>query len=176
MTNPKLTILSEVLRGQTFELSKDIYTIGRSEDKDITIVDPTVSGLHAILSRKADGSYSVKDNGSTNGTRINGVIITEQDLSSSDILQVGGVEIMYEFGAAAGSSVAVPNNTTQNIKLDGEKTVINTQMGPLAPNSTRSKSDSSAGVTMAMKIIIGLLTLVVLGLLGVVVYSMMFSA
>ncbi|MEA2354261.1 MAG: hypothetical protein QOD61_390, partial [Solirubrobacteraceae bacterium] len=33
--------------------------------------DPGISHLHAVLERRADGSYTVRDLGSTNGTRIN---------------------------------------------------------------------------------------------------------
>ena len=43
---PKLTILSEQLRGKTFELNKDLHTVGRIEERDICIMDPTISSYH----------------------------------------------------------------------------------------------------------------------------------
>ena len=43
---PKLTILSEQLRGKTFELNKDLHTVGRIEERDICIMDPTISTYH----------------------------------------------------------------------------------------------------------------------------------
>ena len=96
MATPKLVVLSEQLRGQTYELSEEMYSIGRGEQESICIPDPTVSGRHCDLVRNEDGTYSAKDLGSTNGTRINGVRITEQRLVNSDILQVGGIEIMFD--------------------------------------------------------------------------------
>ena len=43
---------------------------------------------------KDDDSYVAHDKNSTNGTRINGIRITEQRLCNGDILQVGGIEIL----------------------------------------------------------------------------------
>lgn len=93
---PKLVILSEQLRGQTFELTNEVYTLGRSEQADICVPDPTISGVHCELVAMGGGEYKVRDGGSTNGTRINGVRVDEQKLVNSDILQVGGVEIMFD--------------------------------------------------------------------------------
>lgn len=169
MSNPKLTILSEVLRGQTFELTKDIYTIGRSEDKDITIVDPTISGLHAILSRNSDGTYTVKDNGSTNGTRINGVIITEQKLSTSDILQVGGVEIMYDYDAETPTN---GNSPTETIVIEAGKNEMNATSN-LGGGMGKKKHKENAKAALIIKIVIGILGLVVLGLMGLLAFNFM---
>jgi hypothetical protein len=64
-----------------FALSADELRIGRSRGRpgeqlpDIDLAgepgDPGVSHLHALLRRQADGSYTVLDLGSTNGTTIN---------------------------------------------------------------------------------------------------------
>ena len=43
---PKLIILSEQFRGRTFELTKDQHTVGRVDERDICIKDPTVSTYH----------------------------------------------------------------------------------------------------------------------------------
>ena len=85
---PKLTILSEQLRGKTFELNKDMHTVGRIEERDICIMDPTISTYHCSLI-KSGNTYILKDNNSTNGTRVNNVPITEQELQNSDIIQLG---------------------------------------------------------------------------------------
>jgi pSer/pThr/pTyr-binding forkhead associated (FHA) protein len=93
---PKLIVLSEQLRGQTFELTGPSYAIGRSENAEICIPDPTISGKHCELVKIGEDEYQVVDAGSTNGTRINGIRVTEQKMVNSDILQVGGVEIMFD--------------------------------------------------------------------------------
>lgn len=92
---PKLTILSEQLRGKTFELNKDLHTVGRIEERDICIMDPTISTYHCSFI-KSGNTYILKDNNSTNGTRVNNVPITEQELQNSDIIQMGDVEMLYD--------------------------------------------------------------------------------
>jgi hypothetical protein len=51
-------------RGQAGETVLEIDLSGESED-------PGVSRLHAVLERRADGGYTVRDLGSTNGTMVN---------------------------------------------------------------------------------------------------------
>lgn len=96
---PKVIILSEQLRGQSFELTEDQYTIGRTDASDISVPDPTISGHHATLLQLENGGFAVRDEGSTNGTRVNGVRLEAgevQPLVHSDILQVGGVEMLFD--------------------------------------------------------------------------------
>jgi hypothetical protein len=60
-----------------FRLAEDEYRIGRSRDRSeeassqIMVDDPCVSREHAVLVREDDGSYAVRDLGSTNGTFLN---------------------------------------------------------------------------------------------------------
>ncbi len=51
-------------RGRTDGLPPEIDLGG-------TLADPGVSRLHAVLERRDDGGYAVRDLGSTNGTRVN---------------------------------------------------------------------------------------------------------
>ncbi|MCQ2378888.1 MAG: FHA domain-containing protein [Victivallaceae bacterium] len=97
--NPKLTVLHEMMRGKSFELDKDVMSIGRRESMDICIPESSRSGHHADLIRsERDGRivYTLRDNDSTNGTRINDKQITEQELKDSDLILFGMVEVLYE--------------------------------------------------------------------------------
>jgi pSer/pThr/pTyr-binding forkhead associated (FHA) protein len=110
---PKLIILSEQLRGQSFELSEEAYTVGRTEACGVCVPDPTISGHHCTLVRLSNGSYGVRDEGSTNGTRVNGVKLEGEDvqpLVHSDILQVGGVEMLFDC-----ESMRTDGGTTQTV-------------------------------------------------------------
>jgi pSer/pThr/pTyr-binding forkhead associated (FHA) protein len=94
---PKIIVLSEKLRGQSFELTDEQYLVGRSDECDITIPEPTISGRHCTLVRNDDDSFSVRDEKSTNGTRVNGVRVEEpQRLLNSDIVQLGAVELLFD--------------------------------------------------------------------------------
>lgn len=99
MGNPKLFILSEQMRGTAFSLTLDKYTIGRSDSCDICIADPTISGKHCSLVKLDDNSYAIRDENSTNGTKVNDQQVSNEDsikLNNGDILQVGGIEILYD--------------------------------------------------------------------------------
>jgi pSer/pThr/pTyr-binding forkhead associated (FHA) protein len=58
--------------GDNIPLIRDILTIGRRESCDIPMRYPNVSGLHCELIFK-DGFWYIKDLGSTNGIKVNGV-------------------------------------------------------------------------------------------------------
>ncbi|RMD78504.1 MAG: FHA domain-containing protein [Lentisphaerae bacterium] len=168
--NPKLIVLSEQLRGQVFELEKDRYRVGRRDDMDICLVDPTVSSLHCELVRNEDGGYTAVDEGySTNGTRVNGMLITRHKLVNSDLLQVGGVECMYDADPESLSSVL----STQNlIKIDDSTISANTRSN-LAPENFRS--EASTRYRTIFRVVIGILVVSIMILLFLLI-SNIFSA
>jgi diguanylate cyclase (GGDEF)-like protein len=68
--------------------------LGRSLDADIRLEDEGVSRTHARMLRADDGSVTLLDNGSTNGTYVNGTKISEFELTDGDRIQVGSVTIL----------------------------------------------------------------------------------
>ena len=161
---PKLIVLSEQLRGTTFELTEDIHTCGRVDERDITIKDTTISTHHCDFVRTGS-TYTIRDKGSTNGTRVNNVPITEQELQNSDILQVGGIEILYD---CDDRSVTTVMRTQTGIDLDGVDAVKTVKK--IEGASSKSKS---TGVKPIVKVLIFLLVLLILGLLGFLVKLML---
>ena len=113
----KLTVLSDQLRGTSFVLSNQEYVLGRSDSADITIAEGTVSGRHCVLFQTENGGYAVKDEGSTNGTRVNGRKLEDEAISleNGDLLQVGSVEMMFENTSDTASQ---PEKTVSVISLD----------------------------------------------------------
>jgi pSer/pThr/pTyr-binding forkhead associated (FHA) protein len=98
MGSVRILILSEQMRGTSFALTGNQYSIGRAESCDICISDPTISGHHCTLLKLEDERYAVRDEGSTNGTKVNEAKVTDQivPLTNGDILQVGAVEILFD--------------------------------------------------------------------------------
>jgi FHA domain/Protein of unknown function (DUF3662) len=71
-------------------------TIGRSEESDIFLVDPSVSRNHATLKIDGDGAV-VDDLGSTNGTFVNGERATgARRVVSGDVLTFGNTQMRLE--------------------------------------------------------------------------------
>ena len=60
----------------------------------IVIDHPAVSAQHALLLRVRD-SYRLKDLNSTNGTQLNGVLVTDAELKDGDKIQFGSVLAVF---------------------------------------------------------------------------------
>jgi predicted component of type VI protein secretion system len=96
-----------VISGIAHDLAEDFITIGRGRDNTIIINHPSVSTRHAQLQR--DGEiYRLKDFNSTNGTRVNGIPVTESILRAGDLIQFGAAEARYESPDVATSRPSPP--------------------------------------------------------------------
>jgi FHA domain len=76
------------------QLIESPVAIGRSVNAMVTINDTTVSRKHAEL-RKTDGSWSILDCGSANGTSVNEVNVDETELRSRDMIRIGGARLFF---------------------------------------------------------------------------------
>jgi hypothetical protein len=84
--------------GLRFALLDAVTTLGRSIENDISLDDITVSRHHALVEREGR-SYRVRDNGSLNGTYVNGQRITELQLQHGDEVLVGKFHFLFVLGA-----------------------------------------------------------------------------
>jgi ABC transport system ATP-binding/permease protein len=99
----------------TFTAGHDVV-IGRDEDADIRIVDPRISRAHLIL-RFEQGKWLAIDNGSVNGTFVNGYrrpVIDIHDGQSINIGNAGGPQLSFEVGQQRGRSARPPRPTEQS--------------------------------------------------------------
>ncbi|VFN01936.1 MAG: FHA domain-containing protein [Candidatus Kentron sp. G] len=73
------------------------FTIGRSPNCDIHLVDDSVSRHHATLSLSDEGRWLLKDSGSKYKTFIinsdRAVVVREVDISSTDTLRFGNLTV-----------------------------------------------------------------------------------
>ena len=77
-----------------FPLKKNIVTIGRMEDNDLTIQEVRVSRYHAQL-RAVKGQFILVDLKSTGGTSVNGQKITQVALYPGDVISLAGIPVIY---------------------------------------------------------------------------------
>jgi hypothetical protein len=80
---------------------ENIRSIGKNETNEIVILDMTISGIHAFLTKRPDGKFYLQDMNSTNGTSINGVPVPTQGegapvrLKTGDRIRFGGVKFTF---------------------------------------------------------------------------------
>ncbi|MBL9021036.1 MAG: FHA domain-containing protein [Myxococcales bacterium] len=81
--------------GQEFFLDKDHFTMGRSEDADVSVNHSSVSRFHAELFAVGNGRYEIIDKGSANGIRINGQEVRRGFIEAGDALELGDVRLRF---------------------------------------------------------------------------------
>lgn len=81
--------------GDRFTLAESIISIGRHPDCNLVLADPNVSRNHAEIRPQGD-RWALADLGSTNGSRINGVRVSNQVLEDGDELTFGNTKMRFE--------------------------------------------------------------------------------
>ena len=161
MSNPKFKVLYEKLRGKTFEINRDAMSIGRRDTMDICIKDATLSGHHAdIIRSQRDGKtvYILRDNDSTNGTKVNNVPITEHELKNSDLILFGAVEVLFDGDSDSEGMTTFQPTVTLDLSLDsGISTAPSlSNLNPLAEQEEK-KRELTHKIMLAAVIVGGLL-------------------
>ncbi|MFE3660042.1 FHA domain-containing protein [Streptomyces sp. NPDC059165] len=81
--------------GSRFLLDGELTTAGRHPQSDIFLDDFTVSRRHVEFRRAADGSFTVTDVGSLNGTYVNREPIDSVVLANGDEVQIGKYRLVF---------------------------------------------------------------------------------
>ena len=86
-----------LVAGKRYVVGPEGATIGRSRDCDVVVDDANVSRKHAEI-RPSGGSWTVRDLGSTNGTRVNGRDVKggAHPLGPGDHLELGTAAATFE--------------------------------------------------------------------------------
>lgn len=131
--------------------------IGRSPENDVIMDDNSVSRQHASI--LIDGSvFSVRDNGSSNGTYINGVRINGiATLNRNDILKVGNslVPWMIYIGMASDSDKTKVNQPSQPLVTSNTSAAIKG-----VPNATATLTCGIIGLVFSFLSWIGIIGLI----------------
>ncbi|MBM4319158.1 MAG: FHA domain-containing protein [Deltaproteobacteria bacterium] len=84
-------------RGQDFRLHTGKNVIGTAADCDIVVTDPYLSSKHATIRHDtADGSFTIIDLDSTNGTYLNDKRISKDELIDNDTVRLGRTELKFK--------------------------------------------------------------------------------
>jgi DNA-binding NtrC family response regulator len=91
----RLQGLNGELEGKSFDSSADRLQIGSHPLNEVEVRDRTVSRFHCEVFIDREGRAWVKDLGSRNGTRVNGVRVREAELQDQMVLRVGQLELSF---------------------------------------------------------------------------------
>jgi hypothetical protein len=91
---PQLYIASGPRTGQRVALFHG-FSIGKAPTSSLVIDDGFASTNHAQIGMDGRGFCTIYDRGSTNGTFVNGVRITEMPLEHGAALRIGGTELRF---------------------------------------------------------------------------------
>ncbi len=92
--------------------SEGFFTIGRDARNDLSIVDMSVSRIHARLERSPSG-WLLKDLSSTNGTRVNGWRVRGQvTVCAGDVVRFGDIEFVLTEDTGNGQHAERPHVST----------------------------------------------------------------
>ena len=71
-----------------------MITIGKANDNEYVVNDPSVSRHHARLTYEEEGHWILEDLGSTNGTFVNGIQIARKQVTSKDVIKLGNSYVL----------------------------------------------------------------------------------
>jgi len=84
-------------KGAVVERAMERAVIGSAKECDLVVADPSVSRFHAeLVLGEADAGFRLRDLGSTNGTRVDGVRIVDAWIEPGARIAVGETTVRFE--------------------------------------------------------------------------------
>ena len=90
----KLLVVAGPLQGREFIVDKEFFCIGSGPSNDLVLDDLTISRNHCEIRLLPEG-HLIRDLGSTNGTAVQGVRVTEAFLAQGTEFQLGKTRIVF---------------------------------------------------------------------------------
>jgi general secretion pathway protein E len=121
---------------QSVTLGDKQVTIGRGPENTIPLLDEQASRRHAVIERSSlpEGGFVVRDLGSRNGTKLNGIRVEQAPLRHDDVVKVGGTEFRVLCDPAPepdaiSMGATVASNTTSGLSMefDGPGIIVDTE-------------------------------------------------
>jgi HD-GYP domain-containing protein (c-di-GMP phosphodiesterase class II)/pSer/pThr/pTyr-binding forkhead associated (FHA) protein len=139
-------------RGRAFEVAAKPVTIGRDDSQTVRVLDEGVSRAHAEVFRMGASCF-VRDLNSTNGTYLNGVKVTEEQLKAGDEMVVGNTTFVFdvslveaeELGAIEYEDEAHQVSRPSTIELHVDPASLPTDASTTAATAVRSRNVSLIG-------------------------------
>lgn len=116
---PTIILAKDGVALQEFPLLKERTSIGRRAYNDIVIDAAGISAEHAVIISHPVGCY-FEDLGSTNGSQINGRVVTKHLLEDCDVISLATYTIQYCATASMDDSIMVLTDNISGIEDLGD--------------------------------------------------------
>ena len=160
----KLIGVTGEFKDREYPLEEGEITIGRKTDNAILLDNPTISSHHCVLTL-AGTSCTLRDLDSTNGCRLNGrsVRVEPAEIHHKDILQLGDIEFIVD--APELSSASVARYTDADAEVTTDAMAAPQDFNTISPFGAPPRERK--GLWYFLLITVGILTLLALGVYGV---------
>lgn len=154
---PRLVVAEEGAIERSFEIHPPVAIVGSDAKCDVVIQGEDVSAEHCEI-RAVMGAWKVVDLESRAGTRVNGAYVNQRPLNGGDVLDVGGVRVVFEDdprgvpaarqdaapAAAPGLSAARPGQSRPGQSRSGQARPAQAKRSP-PPARRRRRADDRGG-------------------------------
>ena len=115
----ELRVTGGLCAGTRVGLPVGTHVIGRAPTSEVAIDAPTVSGRHARLTIRPDGSAAIEDLGSTNGTTVDGAPVTgARPIGPAEQVDLGAVQLSVGPSSTAEPAATWPGGTPGRVTLN----------------------------------------------------------
>lgn len=162
MSDLRRLLIEEAGEDLVFEVLNPVVVVGRDATADLTLDDPQVSKRHCEF-RLTGGRLILRDLGSTNGTFVNGMQVSNAELKAGDVVGIGDhvlhVDRRSKTAGATKATTAKPSApaiTTAPVKAEAvttSPTEAPTET-PTAPRPAPRRSFGSAGILVALALLV----------------------
>lgn len=90
-----IVVMTGELRGRDFRLIDGKNVMGTGADCDVVLTDPYLSSKHCVI-RYENGTFTLVDLDSTNGTFLNERRASKEDMIDNDKIRVGRTELKFK--------------------------------------------------------------------------------
>jgi signal transduction histidine kinase/pSer/pThr/pTyr-binding forkhead associated (FHA) protein len=153
-------------QGKQFQLTAPVSRIGRDASSSVQLFDTEASRSHAEIRFASDDQFELVDLGSSNGTKVNGQLVSRHQLTTGDRIEIGQTLLIFT-GVSQPAEVAAAHRVDivrQNYDDDGSRIVSSlSQLLPKADDlssaiesaSRDSETDRSLEVMYLTAIAVG---------------------
>lgn len=96
------------------------YRLGRSNECELLLDHPTVSRQHAKVAH-VNEIWQLKDERSRNGTKVNGITVTQSTLNEDALISVGSLDCLFETKSSKQLDAIITHN---NWRLSSSQTPV----------------------------------------------------